>query len=448
MTTLAHTPASAAPADLNVEYRCTPTGSSSVVRNGAHEVRLKTSLTFATDLFVGDPLNFTWKLAYVNGYSFQSPNYFAANSNLHVEGNVELKSSWVGILKPKGSADQTGKLSPDDYLTMPEAITDPGLMDKAGTIEVIPRDIVVDFTPPDGFAVANDGNEPDNPIDLQVAYTGPWASMDDRATSEGHHHNDLHTTSQMGAEAKLSFVGTGVEFIGPRDKDGGTADVYVDGVKTKTVDYARDDNNQQVNDNLRGGASLFKSPPLDYGPHTIIVKNASTKPVWVDAFKVSTNTAKVPTGYHGAICKPMSQVSLTVTVKPKGGQTSPPPTGTSPTPTIPTGTPTVTPTSTPTNTGPHHHNPGPTDRGLVSVVPGTVSTATTSTRASAGPTATRYVKAQVQKTPKGGVETGQAPDPGRQPYGLVAGGAVLLMGSAAGGLLVRRRRAAHAGGAK
>lgn len=448
LTTLTYSPAAAAPANLVVEYRCLPTGPSSIVRNGP-EVRLKTRLNFATDLFVGQPLNFTWNLEYVNGYSFQSPNFFAANSHVHVEGNVELKSSWVGILKPKGSADQTTKLRPDDYLTLPQAITDPGLMDKAGTIQVTPQDIIVDFTPPDGFVMANDGNEADNPIDLQVAYSGAWTSLDDRPSSEHHVHNDLHETTQMGDEAELTFVGTGIEYIGPRDKDAGPVEIYLDGVKKATVDPSRDDNGNVVNDDLNGGASLWKSTPLDYGSHKIKIKNASNKPAWLDAFKVITNTAKVPTGYHRATCKLVGgPVSIEVTVKDKpgptntGGPSTPPPT--SPSPSTST-TSTSKPTSTPTNTSPHY-NPVPTNLGHVSVVPGTVSTA--STRASASPTKTTYVKAQVLKTPKGGVETGEAPEAGRQPYGLIAGGSVLLLGSAAGGLLVRRRRAVHAGGAK
>jgi hypothetical protein len=54
----------------------------------------------------------------------------------------------------------------------------------------------------------------------------------------------------------------------------------------------------------------------------------------------------------------------------------------------------------------------------------------------------------VFKTPQGGVDSGEAPDPPQAPYGLMASGAMLMLGSAGGGLLLRRRRAAHAGGMK
>ncbi|MFC6539854.1 hypothetical protein ACFQES_24240 [Nonomuraea salmonea] len=82
----------------------------------------------------------------------------------------------------------------------------------------------------------------------------------------------------------------------------------------------------------------------------------------------------------------------------------------------------------------------------VIVVPQTSSSTTTSPKPT-GPTATKYYRAQVAKTPSGGVETGVAPDENRPPYGLMATGMVVAMGSAGGGLLMRRRRAAHAGGA-
>lgn len=76
-------------------------------------------------------------------------------------------------------------------------------------------------------------------------------------------------------------------------------------------------------------------------------------------------------------------------------------------------------------------------------------TRTTTVTATPKSTRTTYVKAQVAKTPKGGVDTGEAPETGGAgSYGLIAGGSMLLMGSATGGLLLRRRRATHAGGAQ
>ncbi|MEU4227403.1 hypothetical protein AB0F17_24170 [Nonomuraea sp. NPDC026600] len=442
LTVLHDVPASAAPADLEVQYLCKPTGPKSIVRHD--DVQLSTRLNFATDLVVGDPLNFTWKLDYANDTRLQSPGYFAAGAQVHAVGNVELDSSWQGILKPKGAADQESNLRPDDPLSLPEALTDPGLIDKPGTIKVTPKDIVLDFMPPDGSVEVNDGNDSDNPSDLEIVYTGSWTPIIGRPSSEHHVHNDLHETTTAGDSAQLTFVGTGVEYIGPRDKDAGPVDIYIDGTKRATVDPSRDDNDDPVNDDLNGGATLWKSPSLAYGSHTIMIKSTSTAPVWLDAFEVTTSTAKVPTGYHRATCTMIGgPVSVIVTVRERGEPT------TSQTPTItptrtPTSTPTgsVTPSSTPTVSSPNV-DPG-IDRSLVSVVPGGVRTTTATPKPTT--TKTKYVKAQVAKTPKGGVDSGEAPEPGRGSYGLIAGGSMLLMGSLTGGLLLRRRKAGHAGG--
>ncbi|MEU7838114.1 hypothetical protein [Nonomuraea sp. NPDC049129] len=443
-----HVPsASAAPADLQVEYRCTANTPNSIVRRDP--VRLTTRLNFATDLVVGDPLNFTWKLDYADDTRLQSPGYFPAGALLHAVGNVELDSSWQGILKPKGSADQTEELRPDNELALPEALTDPGLINKAGTIKVSPKDIVVDFTPPDGSVVVNDGNETDNPSDLEIVYNGSWTPRDDLPGSENHEHNDLHETTTLGASAEMAFVGTQVEYIGPWDKTAGPVDVYLDGTKRATVNPSRDGNDKPRNSNMDGGHTLWKSPTLAYGSHVVKIVSASASPVWLDAFKVST-MVRTQTGFHRATCHLISgPVSVIVTVREPTKPTetvSPtvsPTVNPSETPTTPRPTGSASSSSSPTVTTPHV-DPG-VDRNLVSVVPGTLSTGTATPKPTT--TKTKYVKAQVAKTPKGGVDSGEAPEPpGGGSYGLIAGGSMLLMGSATGGLLLRRRKAEHAGG--
>lgn len=442
-------PASAAPADLVVNYTCTATGPNSIVRNGP--VHLTTNLTFATDLVVGDPLNFTWKLHYADATQLQSPGYFPKGAVVHATGNVQLTSSWQGILQPKGTATQAKELRPDSYLSLPESITDPGLIDKVGTITVTPKDIELDFTPPDGTVVVNDGDDADNPSDMKIVYHGGWTSLDDLPGSENHVHNDLHQTTNINDWAEFDFIGTGVEYIGPYDKDAGEVDVYIDGNKIATVDPSRSDGDVPRNDDMNGGQSLWESPPLQYGKHTVKIVNASTKTAWLDAFRVSTNTASDPTGFHNAVCKLVGgPVSVQVTVRDKTGPTG---TGTPTTTSTPTTTGTPTGTSSPTSpagtpTWHHTHHPtSTTGLGVVAVVPAVTGTGT-GTPTATGPTSTTYVRAQVAKTPKGGVDTGVAPDPGDEPYGLMTSGVVLLMGSAGGGLALRRRRAAHAGGAK
>ncbi|MEW9554411.1 hypothetical protein [Nonomuraea sp. NPDC050783] len=452
---LPNLPASAAPAELEVEYICTPTDTSSIVRHPP--VRLVTNLTFETDLTVGGPLKYSWKLAYTgDGSRLQSPGYFGPGGQVHAVGNLELKSDWVGVLQPKGSAAPEKALRPDSPLGLPPMLNSPGMIDKAGTIRITPKDIDLDFTPPDDSVVINDGDDADNPSDMQIVYSGTWVSDDDRPSSEHHVHNDLHRTTELGASAELTFIGTSVKYIGPTDKSSGPVDIYIDGAKRATVDPSRDAGDDPVNDDLEGGQTLWESPTLTYGAHVVRIENASTKPAWLDAFEVSTATNKVPTGFHSAKCSPASKPgTIVVTV----GQPGTPPTSPTSTSThTPTTTTTLTPTSTstPTNTSTNTNSPNPTSQythpPIVVVGPGGTSTATptATTTTSARPTVTKYVRPQVVKTPKGGVDTGEAPDPPMDSgaYTLIGGGSAMIMGSAAGGLVLWRRRAAHAGGVK
>ncbi|NRQ30750.1 hypothetical protein HII36_02710 [Nonomuraea sp. NN258] len=459
---LHNAPAAAAPANLVVNYNCKPAPGTtrSIVKYG--DVKLETRLTFATDLYKGEPLNFTWKLDQIGVNRFLSPGYYEAGGTVHVVGKVELASSWFGTVKPQGEATQAQALRPESVLSLPETLSDPAHMHETGTISVTPSDIEVDFLPPDGAALVNDGNDNDNPSDLQIQYGGAWTSLDDRPSSENHEHNDLHATSQSGASAELKFVGTGVQYIGPKDKDAGPVDIYLDGEKVATVNPSRDESDDPVNSDLDGGFVIWESPvPLKYGEHTIKIVNASAKEAWLDAFRVITDSSRVPTGYHKAICTLISDpVSIEVTVKERTTQpptsnppsSTPPPTSGGPTTPGPTTNGPSTPPPTTNHPGPGHPNPHytwPTGRHVAVAPPATSTTTTTATPTKTGATATKYVKAQVAKTPQGGVDTGEAPEsPANAPYGLMAAGSVMLIGSAGSGLLLRRRKAAHAGGVK
>ncbi|MGW5688145.1 hypothetical protein [Nonomuraea sp. NPDC003754] len=448
---LPSTPASAAPADLVIDYDCYGVGNTYTIAKYA-PVRLRTRLTFATDLVVGGALDLKWSIAYKDGSRFSSPGYYAAGAQMNVLGNAQITGAWQGVLQPTGATTISSKLRMDDPLALPAGIADPGQIIKAGVIKIEPKDIVVDFVPPDGEATVNNGNDGDNPRFHTINYGGPWTEFDDRLSSEHHIHNDYHETSAQGASAELKFIGTGVKYIGPRDREGGPVKVSLDGAQRAEVDPSRNIEDDPVNEVHNGGFTLWESPQdLAYGEHTIKIENGSAKKAWLDAFIVTTNTSKVPTDFHRASCKLVSSpVSVEVTVREKPGQS--PTVSPTVSPTIsPTVSPTQTPTGTPATTPTRHHNGNhnsgnqtTVDR-LVSVHGTTTVTATPTVKTSTGPTATNYVAAQVKKTPFGGVPSGEAPEPSRQPYALMAGGTVLLLGSAAGGLAMRRRRAAHAG---
>ncbi len=447
---LPSTPASAAPADLVIDYDCYDVGNAYSIAKYA-PVRLRTRLTFATDLVVGGALDLKWSIAYKDGSRFSSPGYYAKGAQMNVLGNAQITGAWQGVLQPTGATTIANGLRMDDPLALPAGIADPGQITRAGVIKIEPKDIVVDFAPPDGEATVNNGNDDDNPRNHTITYNGAWTEFNDRLSSEHHVHNDYHETAQQGASAELKFIGTGVQYIGPHDREGGPVKVYLDGAQRAEVDPSRDANDDPVNEVRNGGFTLWESPQdLAYGEHTIKIENGSTSKAWLDAFRVTTNTSKVPTDFHRASCKLVSApVAVEVTVRDKPG-TSPTQSPSGSPSASPSATPTQTPTGTTTtpgnNNGNHNNNGNQTtaDR-LVSVHGNTTVTATPTAKTSTGPTATTYIAAQVKKTPSGGVPSGQAPEPSRQPYALMAGGGVLLLGSAAGGLAMRRRRAAHAG---
>lgn len=447
---LPSTPASAAPADVVIDYDCYNVGNAYSIAKYA-PVRLRTRLTFATDLVVGGALDLKWSIAYKDGSRFSSPGYYAKGAQMNVLGNAQITGAWQGVLQPTGATTIANGLRMDDPLALPAGIADPGQITRAGVIKIEPKDIVVDFAPPDGEATVNNGNDGDNPRNHTITYNGAWTEFNDRLSSEHHVHNDYHETAQQGASAELKFIGTGVQYIGPHDREGGPVKVYLDGAQRAEVDPSRDANDDPVNEVRNGGFTLWESPQdLAYGEHTIKIENGSTNKAWLDAFRVTTNTSKVPTDFHRASCKLVSSpVAIEVTVRDKPG-TSPTQSPSGSPSASPSASPSPTPTTTTTppgnNNGNHNNNGNQTtaDR-LVSVHANTTTTATPTARTSTGPTATNYVAAQVKKTPSGGVPSGEAPEPSRQPYALMAGGSVLLLGSAAGGLAMRRRRAAHAG---
>src|SRR5262249_44602484 len=148
-----------------------------------------------------DPLNFTWKLDYTNTdpNRLQSPGFFPEGGLVHATGQVKLEKDWKGILQPYGISDPAEALRPDDELPLPEMMNDPGQAAKAGVVKITPQDIDLDFTPPDGSVIVNDGDDADNPSDMQIVYGGTWTSRDDLPASEHHVHNDLHEATGDGA---------------------------------------------------------------------------------------------------------------------------------------------------------------------------------------------------------------------------------------------------------
>ncbi|WP_157254682.1 hypothetical protein [Nonomuraea typhae] len=381
---------------------------------------------------VGGLLQIMWRIEYRGNPRFGSPGFFAAGSDLSLHGEVDLTGAWNGELRPEGRKKQA-RLSPGDTLELPEGLSKSATLDEPGKIRIKPGPMEVRFTPVESDVTVNND-------DPRITYTADWTYKP--TPGEGDHHDNLHQTTTKNANATFKFVGTGVEYIGRRETGLGKVQVRLDGQPTSP---------QDVDPSTPGPReSKYKlwswtSSPLDYREHTLEITNLEDKQAYLDAIKVITGKMAEPPQRDKATCTRTSGKDFIEIVVP-GAPTD--------TPTTPT--PTTTPPTTPPPGNPPPGNGGGNGNGnnnenpLVPVGPGRVSVNTSTPRASATPTTTRYVKAaaQVLKTPKGGVETGEAPEGSGRPYALIGGGAVLLMLSATGGLMVRRRRAGHAGGAK
>ncbi|HEX4812197.1 MAG TPA: hypothetical protein VFV66_05540 [Nonomuraea sp.] len=430
---LTTTPAKADSFNLVVNYRCT----GGIAGNG--DVSLRARVTIPTVVRVGSAMNLNWTLEYVNTNPrrFVSPGYYAAGALTSVAANMELGGAWNGVLQAKGTEEQAA-LQPGVRLETPAALSSSAHLTEKGVIQLRPRAMTVDFLPPEGVITVNN----DKPG--AIAYNGSWAHVPATPPEYGDHLRDVHTTTVAGDTAKIEFVGTGFEYVGRRMPGVGKVRVNVDGDAVE-IDPTLTEGGEPTNA-INGNVSLWTRTDLAYGEHTVWIKGLENKPTHLDAFKIHTGSLIEPPTLHRSTCVVTSAPDVVeIVVQGEEPPTSPPPTTTpttSPTPTGGTTPPptngTSSPTTSPTSQITHPH--------VVGVVPGSTSTSTTSVK----PTATKYVRPQVAKTPQGGVDTGVMPDPpvDGSAYGLIAGGSALILGSAAGGLVLWRRRAAHAGGVK
>ncbi|MEU4579397.1 hypothetical protein [Nonomuraea sp. NPDC023979] len=426
-------PAKASTFNLVVDYSCTRGIA------GDAPVTLRARVQIPTSMQVGGMLDLGWTVDYTGIRRFASPGYFPSGAEVSLVGNVKLEGAWNGVLQPHGSKAQKA-LEADAVLDLPEGISSEAHMTKAGVIKLTPQELTVDFVPPAGEEIVN------NHEVERVTYGPSWKHHTTEPEFDDI-ENDLHTTSVQGDVASITFLGTGFEYIGRRMRDVGRVEVTVDGV-SKTVDPTKDTAGEPVT-GTQGNTTLWRRDDLPYGRHTVTIKGVDAdKPVHLDAFKLLTGKMINPPTLHRATCVVTSDPD-TVEITVGGGASQSP----SQTPTDdpdpsenPTPDPSKTPV-TPTPTPPNRHVPWPSTSHVVVVVPGSSKTPTPTAKTTPGPTATNYKAAQVDTTPLGGVDTGEAPEQvAGGSYALIAGGSLLLMGSAAGGLLVRRRRAGHAGG--
>jgi len=126
--------------------------------------------------------------------------------------------------------------------------------------------------------------------DPAVTWRGGWSTKPLAASSGG----TARLTMDAEARASISFVGSGVRWIGYRDEWCGLARVYVDGELRATVDT--------YSGSARARATLYAVSGLGEGPHTLTIEATGTSRaaaagswVWVDAFWLSPGAVALGT---------------------------------------------------------------------------------------------------------------------------------------------------------
>jgi len=124
-----------------------------------------------------------------------------------------------------------------------------------------------------------------------VQLTGNWYPNNGSFNSGG----SAVMAMDAGSQAKFTFTGTGVNWIGYRDQWSGIAQVYLDGALKGTVDtYSANELAQTV---------VYSVSGLSNATHTLTINvtgtmdaNSAGEWVWVDAFDVTVPSSTTPTG--------------------------------------------------------------------------------------------------------------------------------------------------------
>ncbi|WP_182902891.1 hypothetical protein [Microbispora sp. H10830] len=452
------TSARAETVQVDMNYRCTEGVA------GAGQVNLKVTLTMQTALAVGQPLDVRWKLAYRDNTRFLSPGLFQPGARVTATGVVGVTDElWTGELNSVGSKDQL-LLQNGGPLELPELVSGSVSTTQAGVFEVVPRRLLIDFTPPASETVVND----DHP---SVQYVGTdWTDFNDREPQNHDIHEDVHASEVVGAEAHFKFTGTGVDFITEQDHRAGQVQFTVDGKPgiPATADASKDRDGNPVVVANQGNYALWGMRGLQYKEHELVVKKTDAKWAMVDGFRVVTEEMADPPKQFRAKCEPVKKPTA-IRVNIGGGDDNPvspspdsspdsspsPDSSASPsgsvspsasaTPT-PSGSPSggQSPSASPSPSASRSPNLAPTQNYVVTVV---------TVQGTPSPTATKTVTltatpsvAQVAITPQGGAQTGEAPERVSSSGMLLigSGGALLMIGMLSG-VAMLRRRAAHSG---
>jgi len=113
--------------------------------------------------------------------------------------------------------------------------------------------------------------------DLRISYIGSWATSG--ARNDGDLNNGVHYTQQDGANATITFTGTGIAFLTETNNDEGQVGITLDGTAQPTVNANTPDRHAQV--------KLYSVSGLTAGQHTLTVTKQGGTYLLVDGFALS-----------------------------------------------------------------------------------------------------------------------------------------------------------------
>jgi beta-galactosidase GanA len=123
-----------------------------------------------------------------------------------------------------------------------------------------------------------------------LTYTGTWthANTSNASYTIGDYDSTESWSQQAGATMSVTFTGTAVQWIGPKNTNGGIADVSIDGTQAATVDTYDPGGKefQQI---------LYSTSGLADGTHTLTITVTGTKDAAASADTVVVDAINVPT---------------------------------------------------------------------------------------------------------------------------------------------------------
>jgi beta-galactosidase GanA len=142
-----------------------------------------------------------------------------------------------------------------------------------------------------------------------LAYTGNWTHAGPSSGYTGGDYDSTESWSQTAGDSmSVTFTGTAVQWIGPKNNNGGIAAVYLDGTQVATVDTyaAAGKEYQQV---------LLSKTGLAAGSHTLKIVVTGQKDAASSAATVVVDAINVPTAAQQAGYYPVVPQSGTITLQ-------------------------------------------------------------------------------------------------------------------------------------